>query len=57
MNLRGLTEATNQPVRYFRVSSDPSRENMSYLILGLIATYAVFFVVIHALAKRKDGAP
>lgn len=29
---------------------------MSSLILTLIATYAVFFVVINALAKRKDDS-
>lgn len=29
---------------------------MSSLILTLIATYALFFVLIHALAQRKDGA-
>jgi hypothetical protein len=28
---------------------------MSSLILSLIATYALFFVVINLLAKRKDG--
>lgn len=27
---------------------------MSSLILGLIATYALFFALIHALARRKD---
>jgi len=27
---------------------------MSSLILGLIATYALSFVLIHTLAKRKD---
>lgn len=27
---------------------------MSSLILSLIATYALFFVVINLLAKRKD---
>lgn len=30
---------------------------MSSLILGLIATYAVFFVLIHVLARRKGGTP
>ncbi len=29
---------------------------MSSLILGLIATYAVFFVLINALAKRTDDS-
>ncbi len=29
---------------------------MSSLILSLIATYALFFVVINLLAKRKDDS-